>query len=456
VSVDRDGPCPCGSGKKLKKCCARKAERAARPPDRSEERQEVRSAALHALSHFAARPEFDEVRTAALHALSGPDPEDTEEPDEPLEEDLHVKWAFYLYFDVSIGDGRSLAEVFLERQGYQLTERQQRQLRRFAAARLRPYEVEEVRLDEGLRLRDLWSGQEVQVSERSATHHVGQWDLVVARVAPDDDGIWRLEGAAYPLPRRIKQRLLDALKHEERRLRRGDPGLDEDRLFRHCAPLVHHLWLEEAVNPPLPSLVTAEGDPIVFGKVAFDVLDAPTARAALEGLPEFRADEDGTYAWTEDTGDGTTRSLGRITLEDEHLLLEVTSRQRAARGRQLLEAAAGDSLRHRATRYESVQMAIERHRSKPREEAPPPVPPEVAAELIREYKERHYRTWPDEPLPGLDGRTPRQAARLKTLRPRLVDMLKDMENMEARATRPQNPAYDFGWIWKELDLERPT
>ena len=137
------------------------------------------------------------------------------------------------------------------------------------------------------------------------------------------------------------------------------------------------------------------------------------------------------------------------------LVLEVTSRQRAERGRRLLQQAASHALSHRTTRYESVRHALKRHRAEPREQAPS-LPPEVAAEAIRQHKQRHYETWPDAPLPTLAGRTPRHAARLKTLRPKLIDLLKDTENREARAARPDNPPYEFGRIWQELGLRRPT
>ena len=103
-----------------------------------------------------------------------------------------------------------------------------------------------------------------------------------------------------------------------------------------------------------------------------------------------------------------------------------------------------------------MTKALERHRSKPAEEEREAIPPEVAADVIKQYKDRHYSKWPDEPLPALDGHTAREAAAKAKLRPRLVDLLKDMENHEARAARPDNPPYDFGWIWKELGLERPT
>ena len=40
-------------------------------------------------------------------------------------------------------------------------------------------------------------------------------------------------------------------------------------------------------------------------------------------------------------------------------------------------------------------------------ESPLDVPPEVEARLIGDFYDKHYRSWPDTPLPALGGRTPR-------------------------------------------------
>jgi hypothetical protein len=63
--------------------------------------------------------------------------------------------------------------------------------------------------------------------------------------------------------------------------------------------------------------------------------------------------------------------------------------------------------------------------------------------------------WLDEPVPALDGRTPREAAALKSARPQLISLLKGMENLSERDRRAGRPAYDFGWMWGELGLDRP-
>lgn len=76
-------------------------------------------------------------------------------------------------------------------------------------------------------------------------------------------------------------------------------------------------------------------------------------------------------------------------------------------------------------------------------------------ELAGQFLERHYRGGPDTPLPALNRRTPREAARLKSARPKLVSLLKAMENTAERERREGRPAYDFAWMWRELGLQPP-
>jgi len=51
--------------------------------------------------------------------------------------------------------------------------------------------------------------------------------------------------------------------------------------------------------------------------------------------------------------------------------------------------------------------------------------------------------------------TPRQAAGQAATRAKLVAILKQMENQAVRQRRSGQAAYDFGWMWAELGLDRP-
>ncbi len=203
---------------------------------------------------------------------------------------------------------------------------------------------------------------------------------------------------------------------------------------------------------PLPTFLTAEGDKVVLARVVFDVKDRQAVEAALAAHPELNRQDDGSYLWLEGGGE-FRRGVGTFVLQRQRLVFEATSRPRAERGRAMIEAIAAGAVAYRATGYEDIGQALKRQPSPAAK--PSDVPPEVAAEVIGQYYEQHYRNWLDEPLPALDGRTPREAAALKSARPKLISLLKAMENMSERERREGRPAYDFGWMWEDLGLPRP-
>ena len=72
---------------------------------------------------------------------------------------------------------------------------------------------------------------------------------------------------------------------------------------------------------------------------------------------------------------------------------------------------------------------------------------------MTQFKTAHYRSWIDEAVPALDNLTPRAAAKDKTMRPRLIDLLKDIENGERRERSHGRPAIEIDWLWEELGLD---
>jgi hypothetical protein len=220
---------------------------------------------------------------------------------------------------------------------------------------------------------------------------------------------------------------------------------------------------------PHPTLITAEGDRWIFARAIFDVRDPGALAASLAGHPDLARDAEGAYVWTEE-GAEFRRGLGRFVVQGDRLVLETQSQQRVERGRRFLESLVGDAVRFRVVEYEDVARALARAASPPAAEprgalgrgpatgdrdTVAAVPPEVAAEIVGAFYERHYRRWLDEPIRALGGRTPREAARLKAARPKLVELLQEFENRSARQRLAGQPAYDFGWMWAELGLERP-
>lgn len=450
ASIGRNDPCPCGSGLKYKKCCLNKSAAMALSYTSAE-----REGALAKLMRFAAREEFKEAHRAALRVFW--DDSRLKEPDEELarvmdSEQAEIAYNSWFIFDFSLEEGKTALDLFLERVAGGLSLGERRYLEGMRDSHLRLYEVLEVKPDEGFDLRDVWDDRRFWVKERLGTRQIVQWDLIAGRIGAAGDGTIVFEALPYVFPAADKDDLVSGLRKSHRLFARDRPDAGGVDFFRSMAPVFHQLWLERVALRPLPKIMTAEGDPLIFARVVFDLRDQDSVVKILAGHPDLVKHEDGSYGWMEDKG-AFRRSLGTIVLKPNRLALETTSRQRAERGKELIQRLLGDAVNCKAVTYEDVGQALKRSPGDA-ERKEPDIPLEIQARIIGQFYEKHYRQWVDEPVPALGNRTPRHAVRLRTVRPKLIALLKDMESREERRRRGGEPAYDFGWIWKELGLTR--
>jgi hypothetical protein len=448
-AIGRNDACPCGSGRKFKKCCLNQpgAVKLYLPGERD--------SALAKLMRFSSCQEFDGNRKATLELFWG----DwlAEEPDEKFDEVIKSeqgKLAYYSWYtyDFDLGEGRTVLDLFLEREARKLSGGERNFLESMRGSHLRLYEILEVKPDQGFELRDLWDDRRLYVRERSATRQIVAWDLIVARTGPAGDGGTAFETLPYLFPAAAKDDLLRGLRKAHRIFTRQYPQKSIADFFKSMAPVFHQLWLERVALPPRPKIVTGDGEPFVFAKVIFDVREAGMIAGILANRDDIVDHGDGSYVWLEPAG-AFQRSLGTIVVETGRVVFETTSQKRAEKARDWLPSLLGDAVRFRAISYEDVGQALKRAPA-PTEKEKPDIPAEVQAEVLKRFYEEHYRKWLEEPVPALGNRSPRHAARLKTVRPKLITLLKDFESRAERQRRAGEPAYDFRWMWRELGLSR--
>jgi len=132
------------------------------------------------------------------------------------------------------------------------------------------------------------------------------------------------------------------------------------------------------------------------------------------------------------------------------LRLECESRERLERGKALLARALGDAIAHERDRFTPFWQRVERKEG--------PLHPDLRREggeaAGRGLTEERYKDWPDEPLARLEGRTAREAVREEEGRRLVADLLREIENFEARRRREGMDGCDPTWLWQELGIER--
>ena len=440
----RNDPCPCGSGKKFKHCCLTRPQTATgiTPRDRTE--------AFEALLKFSRREQFDEVVAESAREWADMPVASAQEALQVILEFETSTEAFFdwLFFDVILDDRPTMAETFLATRGWTVSRAAADYMRLMQTTSLRPYQVRAVTRNTGLTVRDLWTKQDVVVTERLGSAQLVRWDVLAARVVSHADGTWQFEGSIMALPPHTSKPVLKELKAEYAAFVGGAKGASLADFFKQSAPLLHDVWLSEVALREPPTLRTTEGDPIANCVTVFDV---PTAGSALVDLlmrSDFEPGAFGCAVWVEGSGN-RKRILGEVECDKGTLTLTTFSRARDTRGRQRLEAILGPLVVRQEHHLDFDPTTMKDEAATAHETVDLDTVPEV-----QQWLNEQDRRWLDTNVPALDGHTPREAARDRRLRPRLRQLLIDIENKSARLAGP-GASRDVSWIWKELRLRRP-
>ncbi len=458
--IGPNDPCPCGSGRKVKRCCGddvtRRSAGEELPADLAptDSTVDVEGLGAHQLDEllvaemldFAVRRlgrGFDPVSWYADVLRSAP---------EDLQ--LFVPWAVYVHRVA----GSTVAEHYVDAKGHRLSSRELAWLDAQRCGRLSFWEVTHVEVGESLAVRCMFTGEERVVTEHKGSRVLRRWDAVFGRVVD-------FEGASYfsgmrslLLPPRDAaaatvgaRGALDVLRLPiDDDLLRSGPG--QMALF---AAWEAGVSAREAAAGRMPVLQNTDGDPLLLTTERFAL--APGARdevaSRLERLDgvDGCSEEDGTLRITlTKPGNRLHKSwentiVAHLALSADELTVETNSTKRANRARRVVESACGALVVRRSRETKGADALL---RAAPSSGPVEGTPPELCGEL-RSFKEQSYLDWLDKRVPTLRC-TPRQAARRPSQRPRLEALLKEIEQREE--SLPEGERFDVGALRAELGL----
>ncbi len=469
MKTQRNDPCPCGSGRKYKHCCLAAAVDAS--PEQLTWRRVRR-----ALEGFAPRmldfihdtygPDalyeaWDEFMVPGLEA-------EEFDPDSPHLQ-LFFSWFHHFWspdpYDTVL-ENESLhdqipTQEFLQRRGRNLDATLRDYLQACLVAPLSFHEVRRCDPGIGFVSLDLFTGEEHTVIERGASTTLQPNEIIFGQIVRVQ-GIAMLE-ACSPFGLRPIDKIV-ILDMRERIQKRWDVLTPEVIRDYDGELIALYLSLAEAVlNPTLPQLCNTDGHVLSPQQLIFDI-DSPEAcfdalrTLAHEGgedvLQSVQRDRTGAFTrasfnWTkagnaQNPGWNNT-VLGSIVITRKRLTCDLNSDERAAELRGLVEQRLGSGARFRFTKMQSIEAALAKGPEKVQSPAELAAmeklqqEPAVIAEMQR-LLTAHYDSWPQQPLPALDGQTPEQAVRDPLGREKVEALLRDFEFGAARGLPAFDPA----------------
>lgn len=463
--------------------------------------------AIRNIMRWADRPEWSDEQAAVFDAHLNPlcDRIDISQQElaAELAESGYEGMLFGIMFEDFLSrrlppDDKNIVDDYLKRRGWRESVPGRRYLQNLRDSVLSLYEVIEVSPGQHCDLRDLVrdrNGETIRVFERMGTQNLVKWDRVAARVL-EANGRHIFSGGILPFPRESAQSLLRVLaeskKQFDRKLLREADKETRDRILSSknrdeiflwgACPAFTSTWLMhtlERLHEPLPEMVNRDGDALVFTETRFPFLVEHSGEIAerLDAAPEWERDHPDEYSWIwlpepdaigdkpqhgiafETLRSGERQFNGTLELESGVLKLGANSVKRAQQGQNMLETLLQGLIGPALSKLETPEQMMAAHETRQQgDDIQGPedtIDPELAAEIIRDHLDRHYRESLDEPIPALGNKTPRQCARSKKGRAKVIEWLKYLENNELRRAANQgNAPYDSRWMWEELKLAR--
>lgn len=453
--IGRNDPCPCGSGRKYKKCCLAK-DRAAAAPSLSFRTSQ--GALEWLLRHYQEEfyVAFDEYVGMGGDAFL----DSFAELPDGLREMVFNNAHEWLLADGDLWlEERDIAvsKLLLGDDGPRFTAEERAWLEVLVSRPLGVYEVLEVKPGEGVRLRDLLHDDEppLWVLERTASQTLVRWDVLGARVLPLADGM-RFSGALYPLDRRRLDvpSLLDDLRAKLAWEATGDPEAERDLL----AIALPSEWLSDIGSPMAPPELVdaATGDPLLLVTDRYRVRNWGRLEQALAARPDVDGDWETGWTRFEELDDGQRRLLlGLNPRRGGRLETFARTRSLADVGRGWLEAVAGDAVEFRDREVVDPKdvMADARGRSAPRRDDADAMP--MTSEIMESIYRQHYDGWIDMEIGVLGERTPREAMETEEGRQAVIDLLKQYESGEERKARMDHrEPVSLEYLWQRMGLDR--
>lgn len=386
---------------------------------------------------------------------------------------IFMPWFFYDWVPAPLEtsvkhealDGRTLAQAYLDKKGKHLDPLLVRYIEQCCIAPFSFYDVLSVRPGTGFTLRDIFTGEEVDVTEQSGSRQTQAGDIMFAKLAVIDQVALMEASGPLMFPPIEKSAIIELRKEIRDRKLPLTPELLKDYVYEMLD--IYHDITDRLLNPAMPQLQNTDGDPLLLHKLIY-TLDC-TPREALDALKQLNITEDDesilTGAEFDKTGklrkiefswqkpgnpkhkEWNNTILGHLRIEGAALTIEVNSENRAQQFKVLIEELLPGKARYKTTVIESPQAMLTRSkkegdtaqsRQQQKEQDELNSRPEVQAKLA-EYMRQHYRDWPNQKLPALNGKTALQAVKTRDGKEMVEALLTDIERRSRDANLPLDP-----------------
>jgi hypothetical protein len=248
AKINRNDPCPCGSGKKFKKCCLQK-EIATQHPNKTyhDHCLELVESFRPKILRFMKKAGYDQLIKEAFEEYW-----QTLEPDLDPPEFNNISYLQFLEWyihDYPIpGIGRPVIQLFLE-SNPKIPAVEMQILRDWQDAYISVFQVIEVEAGKGILVEDIFSGEEIFLSDVSISKATKKWQVVTFRKIKvlEEWQASAVGGIGHP---KYKEEILQFIKECFLNYQQQNPSTDLPAFLRKKGYLLNQRFLTLQSVPP--------------------------------------------------------------------------------------------------------------------------------------------------------------------------------------------------------------
>ncbi len=492
----RNDPCPCGSGKKYKKCCLNKSQSLPSSFTRSKIRK-FEGELVHMLLGYVDQKFSGQALVAAWEDfVVWRDLDPFDESDEtfgsdssqdyavPEFETLFLPWFLFLwipdtepYFDELDGvpevifPAQTMVSLYCEEKRYKHNALSRQFIEQASTQPLSYYLISHIVPGKQMTVRDIFLEQDITVQEIMGSKTLDVGVIVFGRIITVDETSVFFGMAPYVIPQSYHNYFIE-YREDIKSLRKKITvsvlsEYDED--FRD----VYFDIREQLFNPQMPRLQNTDGDELrlqeLFYSLSCSVSEAFDALKSLSLIPEEQIRQEASF---DSQGEMTAIELswmlkgnrqhqqwdntvmGHLNIEPGKLKINVNSDQRAEQIKRKMTRRLGKRAQFKNTVYHSTEKMMEelpeqRQLAGTNHDELAQLP--EVQEALGKILEEHWENWLDQSLPALNNQTPRQASKTNKGKELLEGLLLSIQTMSSKNQPELAP--DLAMLRQKLNMD---
>lgn len=473
IKIGRNDPCPCDSGKKYKHCCAlapQEGQVIRKGHDGAVER------AVNWLETYHRKAISHAIDIMLYEGLNDAEQQAIDSLDDQTWHGIQLNATEWLLAEGIVrvkNEDIRVVDLLLGKGGPLFTVGQRDWIKQLSEQPLRLYDVTDVIPNQQMTLCDAIDTNlaPIVVKERSGSQTSLIGHTIGARLMRVDDH-FELSGAVYPFSQTMSAHVLKIIKNDEisSAKKPHDKPQIPQQLF--ISFLIRRKWIEQYIKPPtMPAMTDMQsGEPILLVTDHYRVKDWDLLCKLLESKKEIEGDRHNGWSRLKKFPDGLTRSISTINISQHPDRIELFHKTQAEsdKGRKWFDKIAGEVVEHLG-REISDPIGVLKNKPLAKSKKTPSkqltkksnsnshsnldLDSEVIASLIEQRIHQLYANWVNEPIPALDGKTPKEAITTPSGLERVKGLIRSYEESEEiQATEQGRREISYAFLWNAIGL----